>query len=193
MILTFKSHDLKRLLGNAVLFACKDETLPGLCVVRLAFDGEYLHMVATDRYVLSREPAREVHVEGERREISIRTADVKAIVRALPTRGVADVRIESADEGGPVTVALDGHAMTFATDSNGTFPSGWLELSRRPEAAERSEITFNMEYLALFAKVDTGSPKHHTARFTLSAAMKPTLVEMGETFKAIVMPINAAG
>lgn len=193
MILTFKSHDLKRLLGNAALFACKDETLPGLCVVRLAFDGEYLHMVATDRYVLSWEPAREVLIEGERHEISLKTADVKAIVRALPARGIAEVRIESTDDSGPITATFEGHAMTFKADANDTFPRGWLELSRRPEAAERSTISFDMEYLALCAKVDTGSPKHHTARLTLSADTKPTLVEMGETFKAIVMPINAAG
>lgn len=187
MKLTFKSNDLKRLLGNAILFAGKDDKLPFICAVRFAFEGEYLHFVATDRYVLSWEPAREVAIEGERAEFSLKHRDAVDILRALPKRGTEDVTIEHAPD---ITVTMPGRVFQFGA-VEGDFPK-WQALTG-VKAAERAGISLNGEYLALLAKVDTGSPRHHTARFTLPEGQKPVLVEMGETFKVVICPVRDAG
>src|SRR5437868_12633975 len=50
--LTVRSHDLHNLLKTAILFACKDSTIPGINGVRLERHGDQLLAIATDRFRL---------------------------------------------------------------------------------------------------------------------------------------------
>ncbi len=77
----------------------------------------------------------------------------------------------------------------------GAFPDVRREIERRVDGT-RATIVFNPDYLALLAKVEvqTRSGKPYTAHFQLPARDdEPVRVSVGETFRAMFMPVRNAG
>lgn len=187
----FKAAELRRLLSNAALFACKDDTLPVLCTIHFEWDKGQLLVVATNRYIVSWEEAYPVEAKG-REAFNVAVKDAKQIIALLPTGRNShpwqEVTVEFDPEAKQARFTFDDNLMTVSTDTGSSFPR-WRTESFINDA--RDGITFNPAYLALFAKVD-GGPKNTPVRLSFQAGGKPSRAEIGEHFSALIMPIRAA-
>jgi DNA polymerase III sliding clamp (beta) subunit (PCNA family) len=188
--ITFETAVLRRLLANASLFACKDDTLPVICSVRFHFDGDHLLVLGTNRYVLSYEDAYAMEADG-RDSFSIPVRDVKDIIRLLPNKGISKTA---------VTYSEASQSVTFDTEDGPkvTYKAQWGEYPKirhfidKFTPGQQSGVTLGAEWLGLFAKVDTGR-KGIPVMFELPETGNVVRVSMGETFKAVVMAIKHAG
>jgi DNA polymerase III sliding clamp (beta) subunit (PCNA family) len=192
--ITLDAAELERVLVNGALFAAPaKDYLPALEVVRFTWDGDTLHAVATNRYVLSMEQV-EYHGDGNtegRDEFSIGTADAKRVVSLLKAlrspRFPVAVKYDS--QSAKATFMIDGDTLIVSTE-HGEFPK-WRSLVPADDEGEPvGAITLGAQWLALFAKVKAykGSP----VRFAFNTATKPVRVTIGDAFKAIVIPLRDA-
>jgi len=189
--ITLDAAELERVLVNGALFAAPArDCLPALEVVRFAWDGDSLLAVATNRYVLSMEQVAydgNGNTEG-RDEFSIGVSDAKRVVSLLKALRSPQfpVAVKYDSEAAKVTFMIDGDTMIVTTE-HGNFPD-WRKLVPVAEAVD--SIMLGAQWLALFAKVkaDRGAP----VKFTFNGVNKPVGVQIGEAFKAIVVPIRNA-
>lgn len=187
----FKALDLRRALANASLFAAPDkDCLPALSVVRFDWEEGHLLAVATNRYVLSWEEVVPAEADGED-SFSIPVRDVKRILAMLPkTDRQAEVQLQYDPETDRIEVVYLGDVIRFA-GSTGQFVN-WRLLRDRFDGAEQKTVTFSAGWLGLLAKVD-GGYKSAPVHFEMADSNKPVRVSIGETFKALVVPIKNAG
>jgi len=157
----------------------------------------YLFVAATSRHVLSYEEAWPVEAAGSG-SFSLGAAYARQLVAAIPRKAgwrlETTVAYEPDDElitvtPGDASAPLRFHAVP------GAFPDVRREIERRVDGT-RATIVFNPDYLALLAKVEvqTRSGKPYTAHFQLPARDdEPVRVSVGETFRAMFMPVRNAG
>lgn len=191
--ITLDAAVLERVLANGILFAAPSKDyLPALETVRFTWDGDTLYAVATNRYVLSREQV-EYHGDGNtegRDSFSVGTADAKRVVSLLkagrPARFPVAVKYDS--ESAKVTFMVDGDTM-IATTEHGDFPKWQSLMAADDSGQEMASITIGAQWLGLLAKVkaDKGSP----VRFGFNGT-KPMRAEIGEHFRALIIPMRDA-
>jgi len=195
--ITFKADELRRLLANASLFACKDDTLPSICVVHFTWDHNQLFAVATNRYIFAWEESFPVQSKGRGSfSVSVK-GDVKRILAMLPKkteyRPEHEVTVEYDAEARQATFTFEGNAVKVSTEC-GEFPRNWRRFSEGFIYGPRDGISFNATFLALFAKVETEeSDPNNTVRLAFQEGNKPSLVSKGEHFSAVLIPVRAAG
>ncbi len=192
---TFVASDLRRCIANAALFAAPyKDCQPGLSVVRFEFDEGHLLALATNRYVLSWEVVQvqtDVGSEVVPEPFSLRLSDVKRVLAMLPKTGAAawaTVEYDPDDE----SLVFDCHGESIRTTAEGAeFPRCRI---RRDgfKAADKPTVVLASEYLALLAKVDDGT-KCPVLHFELAEGNKPMRISIGETFRALLVPIRNAG
>ena len=192
-----QTAELRRALGNTILFASKDDTLPALCVVRFDVRPEAFTLVATNRYILSYERLLNVsELTGEHESFSMTVADVKELIRILPRTGVGLTTVSFDCDEQKITIDIEGDRTTTVKAADSNFVA-WRSLVPDPlKPGERASIAFDAEWLGLLAKVDTGT-KNRTAIFEFQdepdGRRKAVHVQIGETFDAMVVPISGAG
>jgi hypothetical protein len=191
--LKLESAELRRVLGNALLFAPKDDTLPSLCVVRFDVRPEALTIVATNRYVLSHERPNVAEIVGERESFSMTVANVKELIRLLP-RNSASLTTVTFDSGGrKITVDIEGDRTTTMHAADDTFPA-WRGLVPDPfTPGQRATVAFGAEWLGQLAKVDSGT-KEKAVLFEFQdepeGKRRAVRVRIGATFEAVVAQVQ---
>lgn len=187
----FKALDLRRVLANASLFAAPEkDCLPALSVVRFDWEENHLLAVATNRYVLSWEEVVPAEADGQE-SFSIPTRDVKRILALLPkTDRNAEAQLQYDPETGRIEVVYLGDVIRFKA-GGGQFMQ-WRTLRDRFDGAEQKTVTLGAGWLGLLAKVD-GGYKGASVHFEMAEDCKPVRVSIGETFRALIVPIKNAG
>jgi DNA polymerase III sliding clamp (beta) subunit (PCNA family) len=190
----FRADELRRLLANASLFAAKDDTLPGICVVRFDWDGDRLFAVATERHVIAWEEAWPVEAKG-RDGFSISTADAKRVIALIPKGKYAhpwqEVTAEYDPDAKHVRFTFQGNITEVSAEYSDHFPK-WRRLTDDFVYEARDGITFGAAFLALFAKVQCEA-KNAPVRFEFQGAAKAARITMGEHFTAMLIPIRCVG
>lgn len=192
--ITLDAAILERVLANGILFAAPSKDyLPALEVVRFDWDGDTLMAVATNRYVLSVETVP-YHGDGNtdgRDVFSVGTSDAKRVIAMLkalrsPSFPVA-VKYDS--EANKVTFLIDGDQIIVSAE-HGEFPK-WRNLVPAGDATGPVDtISLGANWLGLLAKVKSdwkGAP----VKFTFNGT-KPVGAEIGEHFRAVIVPIKNA-
>jgi hypothetical protein len=201
-VATADAELLIRAIQNVALFASKDVTLPALCAVHLTAARGTLRVEATDRYALAQERMPCTGRLDVLVDLKAAVAAAKTLTAALkPSRRMflaVPPSIAITAEHGYVRFTLTGHvgpAMPVAAE---TVCGEYLARSddKFGDLAELAktctgEITFNSEYLARIAKVN-GGDKYTYARFTVGTSHKPSIVHIGDAFRALVMPVRQA-
>lgn len=103
------------------------------------------------------------------------------------------VVISAADGEDKVSFTLVQNMGTDTTISPRRVDGNFVPIDRlmTDETGEVSEIAFNPAYLAIFTKVDPGQ-KNTTVKFRFTAPGKPVQVQIGEHYRALIVPINGA-
>lgn len=192
--ITLDAAILERVLANGILFAAPaKDCLPALEVVRFDWDGDTLLAIATNRCVLSTETV-DYHGKGNtegRDAFSVGVADAKRVIAMLKAlrspRFPVAVKYDS--DANKVTFMIDGDTI-MVTAEHGNFPNWQRLVPEDIEGDPVDTISLGAQWLGLLAKVkaDKGSP----VRFGFNGT-KPVRVQIGENFKAVVIPIRNAG
>lgn len=198
--LTIPAANLVRVLHDALPFAGTDTDLPQISAVYIEAAGGVFTVTATNRYVLGH--ARTTCDGGLPAPLLISADDARLIAQLFrPNRRSVT--------GPTVTIITDEHVARFAyadSDSLGllpelgvavrlrhiAFPKYQHLLTRRSKADwdGSTAIGFNPRLLNLFGKV-TDANQHHLRMF-LNGPTRATVVEIGEDFIGIVMPVKIA-
>ena len=160
--LTFGAdYSLARAIGNALICASTDPTMPMLCAVRFEWDGTRARIVATDRYRLLIEdvtPADDVDHSGiEPFHFLLGRADAKAALTAIKANKFAQ----------PELVYDGGEAVEFRSYPNSvryqtvqaTFPPYESLIPELGTEKPTDRIAFNPQFLADLGKITTGSAR----------------------------------
>lgn len=190
--ITFKGHELRRALSNAILFTSHPkDMLPALECVRFEWVNDHLFAVATNRYVLSYERIDPESHDGNG-AFSISADDAKRIIGILPKQerspAPVGVRFDTAGSDDRIEVNCLGTVLRFQSANSGTFPR-WRAIVDRFEPGEVKGVTFNSKWLASLSKVSDGS-KNPLIRFELGEPGKAAHIAIGETFEAMVVPVG---
>lgn len=200
--LVMAAIELRRVIRNALLFACTDTTLPGICAVRFEMRDKVLTVMATDRYMFSRETPSiyEDQADGVG-GFSLSTLDAKMLAgnanldsKFLP---VTIIFPEYSDQ--KVSV-LAGHAGEYKFDPVGSeFPT-WRYIGRERRGFYRDEIAFNSTFLGRLAKVQTDDQRANKrgvpVEFTFQrsedgkSAGSVHRVKIGATFEARIVEMR---
>jgi hypothetical protein len=186
-----------RQLANVALFAATDKMANRvLAGVRLESTGTVLIASATDRYTAAREVIELVY-DPPRDPFAV-TVDLAQLKAAL--------KIPHGPYSQPMVLTVNGESVTFDNGEglarvalvDGDYPD--LErffdaeqwgATAEPLDAQPLPVTFGAKpaFLARLGKIRTELRKPSTARFTLVDPRKPILVQVDETFQAVIMPV----
>lgn len=193
---TFNGGELRRVLGNAVLFtATPKQAVPVLESVRFEWVEGQLLVVACNRYVVSWEAASSVKSEGSD-PFCLSVPDCKQVIGLLPRKPLPseEVTVTYDPAGGDVTVSHYGASFKF-TAHQGDYVR-WQNLKNRFTAAPVGVVAVAPAWLNLLAKVD-GGYKDAPVRFEFGGrgehGVNPFKVTVGETFTVLVCPVTGVG
>lgn len=214
MTVTIPTGDLCGILADTIPFALPGDDLPILNSVRLEWDGEQLHAMATDRYHIgwsTWRPDDQPDTDGDQQDdlftewgsgdnpwhLYIPLADAKDIVSnyKLPPkeRGAAlTVGHDWAASGQQLTVdrsRLTGHSalrMVVAGAVGDDFPDLRKLLADASTARPVKDIGFTPRYLADFAKVRPRGP----LRMTFTGEGKLVHVTIGDRFVGAIQSVK---
>lgn len=195
---TIQGADMLRMIKNATVFACKDDTLPSICALHVELDGDTVTVTATDRYVLSQETAAAAEGSADGAgSFLLSTDDAKAMLRVKGWDSIMPVTVTYDAGSGKVTFDLAGGAagtQVYPTVA-GEFPRVRHLLEIKPADEVPAVIGFNPEYLAKFGKVRVAEwrPRSYNATpmvMTMTAPHRPVMVKIGESFRGMIMPVR---
>lgn len=211
MTVTITTADFVGLLGDTIPFASGDDELPFLNSVRIFWDGDKLHMQATDRYRIAwaswhpdDEPEREYQGDifnqpgsgDEPWSILVPLADAAHLVKTykLPAKeGHVPLTVECADgrlsvrrhrDTGYPAIRTDIESLSAGDTTH--FPDIAKALADHDVMAKVDGLAFTAKLVADFAKVRPRGPM--SLRFT--GEESPVLVSIGERFVGLVMPVR---
>lgn len=214
MTVTIPTGDLCGILADCLPFVHTLDDLPALCTVRLEWDGQQLHAMATDRYRLAWstwDPADHPDAEGDQQgdlftdwgsddgpwSVLLPAADAKDAVTAFKLkpkeRGAALTLERKADAAGP-QLAIDrsrltGHSalrMVITGVKDDDYPDLRQLLADASTAEPVHRVAYTLGRLADFGKVRPRGP----LRLTFTGEHKLTLVEIGERFTGAIQPVR---
>ena len=179
--------DALRQLANVALFA--DSTRGAtLGVVRLECDGVKITAVATNRYVLGVETIA-LNEPAEPFTVSLDVAALRPALKLTTNGYSAPLRITV----GLGSVVFDnGEGLARVPTSPPDFPK-WERLFPNGDTSDHEPlpVTFGVapRLLAILAKV-TAETKDAPVRLTVHTPLKPCVAEIGDTFRALIMPVR---
>jgi DNA polymerase III sliding clamp (beta) subunit (PCNA family) len=194
---TVDTQDLYRVLHNAQLAVSTNVTAPlALQAVRIEVEGSTLTAVATDRYRLHMDTAtvtRDDAAEAPMVHALIPRQDVAELVKMLkPLREAMSLELHTEH----MTLRAPNVERRFATLLTVEYPR-YRSLFPDRDAEVKLDGPFGVTpaLLAGFAKVvepdDSGKlRKAATMRVKITTATRPLLVEIGSTFRALLMPVR---
>jgi hypothetical protein len=207
MTVTMLAGDLCRALSDALPFVCTDTCLPQITVVRIETSDGTLSATATDRYTLGH--SRAACTGDLPAPFSLPTAAARQVIRLFkPPRRIPfgpgprvavdynpDTWIATfspAREDGPALFAEHadiGHEVRVKTRDE-KYPEYHKLIDRAPAAAEHTGAAYGLNpwLLARFDKV-TGTPGM-PMRVWMGRRTKPVVVQIGDTFVGIIMPVR---
>ncbi|MGH9248014.1 MAG: hypothetical protein ACRD0W_00620 [Acidimicrobiales bacterium] len=185
-----------RQLGNVALFAdTARDANPLLRAVHLESTGAELVTVATDRYTAARET---IPLAVEPGDVFAATVDLDGVKAALKIRRGASNLL-------PVTLTVNGESVTFdngeslvraaIVDGAGGYPKvDQFFTPAAPAEPQTLPVLFGADptFLARLGKIRTEVPKAGPARITVVDPRKPILVQVDDTFQAVIMPVTVA-
>lgn len=193
-------HDLIGAVKNAALFACTDDTLPAIAGVDLSWDNGALEVVATDRYMLSRERVESAEVTSDDAgHLFIPRAQVRQLA-SVKMDASAPLVIDVRDGGATITLPC-GSTMVVTAPYEGADFFNWRRLWDQLEAdlAEQGAggqvgavSAWNPQYLARFAKIRDGRGKPPNVKFTRVGGKFRDLIECGPV-RVLAMEVRVAG
>jgi len=189
-----------RKIRNVALFAGTDDRLPVLEMVHVTGEGSTLTLEATDRYGLGQETVELAEPLAGPFALLVEARGLVAAVKATVT--VRSPLLVLRPDGDGLTVDDGGGTSIRLPKIDGTFPkvrSLW-PTGDLADSDGASVIGLDRAQLARLAKVQTETAASarnaykgiDPARFTIRTASKPFVVEIGETFRALVMPVRVA-
>lgn len=210
MSITIPTGDLTGILADVIPFAFPDDNnLPEICCVRLEWDGETLHAMATDRYRLGwsqwtpgdmdeTDPPQQDDLftrwggADEPWAISIDLDDAKELVKVfkLPTKEMAcPITVDHDAKYGRAKVVRTrdtGHsAITIVAEGNGLgYPDLRVLLAANDRVKAVRSIQYNPGYLADFGKVRPRGP------LELTFTGKLTQVTIGKRFQGAIARLD---
>jgi DNA polymerase III sliding clamp (beta) subunit (PCNA family) len=190
MSATLGARDLEALLAGVSTHAHKRDDLPTLNSVKIWATGGSIYAVATDRYRL---------IEGKRAgegdidPAVIRLSDIKRIITLIKGHEtnlpiILPVTITRA--GDLVSVSIAGDSLTLTAWECNYPPHDHLFQAAEGEGVAIPSITFNPAYFSDYAKI-TDYPKAGV-RVQFYGENKPIRVELGENWRALLMPMKSA-
>ena len=199
--------ELTGVLGDVVPFACPDDDLPSMNCVRIEWDGQMLHALATDRFRIAwsmwhpdDQPDADSQDDlfttwggaDEPWKATICLDDAKELVKVfkLPTK---EQRV-------PLSLDLNQEQVTVRRDRDTGYTALRLDipdkLAEFPDVrklladADRIEavtgLMFNAKYLADFGKVRPRSP----LQMSFTGATGIAHVSVGKRFTGAIMPVR---
>jgi DNA polymerase III sliding clamp (beta) subunit (PCNA family) len=191
---TVETADLRRILGNVAPFASTDRTVPVLCAVRLEITDGILTGVAGDRFALAYDTCPvDLATESTDTSTLIDLSDAKRIMSILTVpRGMRPWPATLTFETSTLTVHVRFSDSTVKVPVvDGAFPRWRSLLPTEVNTADGiTRTAYNPKILAKLAKVTDPDTKRPAARFTFTGTDKPGYVRIGETFRALIMPIR---
>lgn len=197
---TVPGCELQRVLANALLFACKDTTLPSICVVRIVVEAGTVHAVATDKYILSREVLpvwKDSTIEGDG-EFSLGRDKAQMLIKNPELDSPFIPVVIGWDGGEKIEISAGDAGMWKFATAYGQYAK-WQELWADRPAASTGRLIIDLHHVQRFAKVRTGdkhadkSPRIDLVFQTGSqwklGAMRGRI---GDSFEARWMPIRYA-
>jgi len=187
-----------RKIRNVALFAGTDDMLPVLETVHVTGDGSTLTLEATDRYGLGLETVELTEPLAVPFALLVEARALVAAVKA--TVAARSLLLVLRPDRDGLTVDDGGGTSIRLPAVNGEFPktrSLW-DAHAGAESAGAELIALDWATLGRLAKVQTDAHRRKPytgidpVRFTIRAASKPYGVEIGETFRALVMPVRVA-
>lgn len=211
MTITISTGDLCGILGDCIPFALPSEDLPVLNAVRLEWDGDQLHALATDQVRIAWstwDPGDDPDVEGAFQPDLMTeyggADDPWSIMLPLPDAKELErnFRLKPKERGCPLTVDFDdgqlrvdrsrntGHSALRMVVAADPFAADWPDvrglLAKHSTAAPLLNISYTARLLADFGKVRPRGP----LRLTFTGETKPTLVEIGKRFVGAIQPVR---
>lgn len=209
-MITIPTRDLTGILGDVVPFACPSDEFPSIHCVRLEWDGNLLHALATDRYrvgISTWQPGEVLPDEEVQDDLftnwgsgdepwasRIALPDAVELVKVFklpPKQGWTPVTVDYEADRYRLTVKRSrdtGHsAITIAVQDDSLdnpFPNVRALLADATKFRAPKEITYSAKYLADFAKVRPAGPLE--LRFT----ERLTHVKIGGRFVGAIMPLG---
>jgi len=208
MSITIPTGDLVGILSDAIPFAFPDDILPELHCVRLEWDGETLHTLATDRYRVgwSQWTPGDIDPDDAAQDdlftewgsgdepwaTSIGLADAKELVKVFklgPKEANTPIVVDHFAEHDRTKVIRSretGHsAITVVADGLGLtfpFPDVRAQLAKADRVKATRKAVYRADYLADFAKVRARGPM----QLTFTGGL--THVAIGKRFVGAIMP-----
>lgn len=178
-VLTMNGQALWRAVYNAMLFACTDETLPSINVVRFerTKDG-VLELMSTDRYRLFFDAVE--HRAGSEDgafAFSLALADCKQLLTVLKGAGrLGDAVLIVEDD--RLRVQVNGSEMALRLYTDGEFPKTRGLLLKEEDAQEVTGLALNPKFLSDLGKLKFASGGHNgnPARFSFYGRNKPVMM-----------------
>jgi len=178
-VITIPTGDLTGILNDVIPFAFRDDDLPDVNCVRLEWDGDQLHALATDRYRIgwsTWDPTDEYEVEhqddlftqwggaDEPWAVTISLDDAKDLAahyKLGPKERMVPLTIDREPERLKVSRSRDtGYSAitTIMRDTFVSFPDIRQLLKDSAQTERVAGLSFNAKYLADFAKVRPRGP-----------------------------------
>lgn len=164
--------------------ATKDPYLPILGLVKFETDGDELVLVATDRFVLG---SYRIPWDGGEVDAALGLDECKELL-AFCRKVKPDVLPVGLKFGEREVEVDDGQRRsTLLLSQEGAFVNWRAVLPER----DPEDVTFgvNLDNVARFVKAG-GKGEPPVARVSLKARLKPVLIEVGERFTGLVMPVR---
>lgn len=206
-MITIPTGDLVGILADVVPFAWPDDDLPTINAVRLEWDGERLHAMATDRYRLGwstwepgdADPDEEVQDDlftawgggDDPWRVTLRRVDATELTKVfkLPAKArQVPVTVDHDRTGHRLIVKRSAdtghtaHTMTAEDMFTDDYPDIRKVLADADKPTSIRHTAFNAKWLADFAKVRPRGPLD--MRFTKTLVQ----VSIGERFRGAIMP-----
>lgn len=212
-MLTIPTGNLVGALTDTTPFASNEKELPAINAVRFEWDGEQLHLLATDRYVVAistwdkddetwgvevveDDLFTELGGADEPWAINIALDDAKELIsdyKLAPKLGRVPLTVDYDHERCRLTVKRGretGHPAKSTTveglDAELEFPDVRQLLANADVPDKVEHISFDAKRLARFGKVRQVGP----LRFTFTGESGAALVSIGERFTGAVMPVK---
>lgn len=196
---TVRSSEFARAVGNAALFAAKDECRPVMTCVRLTFGAGRLVAAASNDYYLAEDSAVTEEGAGLDGTWLVPVSGLEPILKAARK-----------DRHGFVLLTIGRAALVAKFPMLGTeyivehrpgtdYPKIEQLWPATPPSLDGARIQISPALLATYAKVNTGyTPSRNKrgekvgdpCRFTFHTTDKAILIELGSTFRSLLMPVR---
>lgn len=210
-MITIPTGDLCGIIADCIPFAFPDDNIPILNSIRLEWDGQQLHAMATDKIRVAWstwDPGDDPDTDGDVQEdlftdwgsgdeawsINLPLLDAKDLV--------SNFKLKPKERSCPLAIDLDdgrlkvdrsrmtGHSALRMVIAGTPLDGDWPDLRQILAAASTSTAVRTVAYtprmLADFGKVRPRGP----LRLTFTGETKPTLVEIGERFVGAIQPVK---